>query len=214
MPALTAKNGAQRRQARGKSATRVAHPGVKRSQVPAAARTTPNTGGKANSAVRKPAGLQTAPCRYSPALGVDDYARRLVRATPLERIEIERQGVSGAFIKALAQHLGMPAIRMFAVLRVPKATAEKKAAAGAMMSGRGAQAAIGLASLLGLAQDLVADSTAPGARTFDTAKWLGQWIERSQPSLGGCRPADLLDTPTGYDVVERLLGSAASGAYQ
>jgi uncharacterized protein (DUF2384 family) len=32
--------------------------------------------------------------------------------------------------------------------------------------------------------------------------------------LGGRRPADLLDTPTGVEVVARLLGSLESGAFQ
>lgn len=37
----------------------------------------------------------------------------------------------------------------------------------------------------------------------------------SGPSpLGGRKPADLIDTPTGVEVVARLLGSIESGAYQ
>ena len=39
-------------------------------------------------------------------------------------------------------------------------------------------------------------------------------IERPQPALGGRKPADLIDTPTGVEVVARLLGSIESGAYQ
>ncbi|MDH5540593.1 MAG: MbcA/ParS/Xre antitoxin family protein, partial [Rhizobacter sp.] len=37
---------------------------------------------------------------------------------------------------------------------------------------------------------------------------------RPQPSLGGRRPAELIDTPTGIEVVSRLLGSIESGSYQ
>ncbi|MGO4777134.1 antitoxin Xre/MbcA/ParS toxin-binding domain-containing protein, partial [Lysobacter sp. 2RAB21] len=58
------------------------------------------------------------------------------------------------------------------------------------------------------------DSTAPDARDFDWATWLGSWIEQPQAALGGQKPADLLDTPTGLSVVARLLGSLESGAYQ
>ncbi|HEY8707729.1 MAG TPA: antitoxin Xre/MbcA/ParS toxin-binding domain-containing protein [Burkholderiaceae bacterium] len=32
--------------------------------------------------------------------------------------------------------------------------------------------------------------------------------------MGGRKPADLIDTPTGVEVVARLLGSIESGAYQ
>ena len=59
--------------------------------------------------------------------------------------------------------------------------------------------------------ELITDAAAPG---FDAARWLGQWIEQPQAALGGQKPADLLDTPTGLSVVARLLGALASGAYQ
>ncbi|MFO1356707.1 MAG: MbcA/ParS/Xre antitoxin family protein [Gammaproteobacteria bacterium] len=53
-----------------------------------------------------------------------------------------------------------------------------------------------------------------GGADFNAARWLGKWIETAQPALGGRKPADLLDTPTGLDMVSRLLGSIQSGAYQ
>ena len=145
---------------------------------------------------------------------VDSYVRRFAKATPMEIVEIERQGVRGSFIKDLARRLEIPTSRMFGILGVPKATAEKKAAAGEMVRGSGGQAAIAMVKLLVIAGEILANSTAPEAKGFDAAKWLGQWIERPQPSLGGRRAADLIDTPTGVDVVARLLGSIASGAYQ
>jgi putative toxin-antitoxin system antitoxin component (TIGR02293 family) len=132
----------------------------------------------------------------------------------MERVEIERHGVSGAFIKEFSRKLGVPAIRVFKILGVPRATAAKKAAAGQLVKGSGGQAAVGMIRLLGIAEEIVANSTAENARDFDAAKWLGIWIERPQPALGGRKPADLLDTPTGVEVVARLLGSLESGAYQ
>jgi putative toxin-antitoxin system antitoxin component (TIGR02293 family) len=108
----------------------------------------------------------------------------------------------------------IPSSRIFRILGVPKATAEKKAATGAMLAGRGGQAALGMMKLLGIARSIVANSTAREARDFDAAEWLGIWIERPQPALGGRKPADFLDTPTGVEVVARLLGSVESGAYQ
>lgn len=151
---------------------------------------------------------------YRSKKGVDDYVRQVVSATPMQIVEMERTGVVGSFIKDLSRRMEIPSSRIFSILGIPKATAEKKAAAGEMVAGSGGQAAIGMVRLLGIAQEIVANSTAPEARNFDAAKWLGQWIERPQPSLGGRKPADLLDTPTGIEVVARLLGSIESGAYQ
>ena len=71
-----------------------------------------------------------------------------------------------------------------------------------------------MVKLLCIAQDIVHDSTAEGARDFDTAKWLDHWIELPQPALGGRKPVDLLDTAKGVEAVVHLLGSIQSGAYQ
>lgn len=145
---------------------------------------------------------------------VDDFVRQVARATPQQLVDIERHGVSGHIVKGLATRLDIPAIRVFDMVGVPKATVEKKASAGDVVSGSGGQAAIGMARLIGIAQELVGNSTAKEARTFDGARWLGQWLERPQQSLGGRRPAELIDTPTGVEVVTRLLGAIESGSYQ
>jgi len=145
---------------------------------------------------------------------LDACVKHVATATPMQIVEIERAGVPGTFIKDLSRAMKIPSSRIFRILGVPKATAEKKAATGAMLAGRGGQAALGMMKLLGIARSIVANSTAREARDFDAAEWLGIWIERPQPALGGRKPADFLDTPTGVEVVARLLGSVESGAYQ
>ena len=67
--------------------------------------------------------------------------------------------------------------------------------------------------LLGLAQEIVANSTSEEAKDFDVGKWLGRWIEIPQPALGGLKPSEVLDTPTGIETVEKLLGALESGVY-
>ena len=151
---------------------------------------------------------------YRRSKGVDAFVSRVSIATPMELIEAERVGVVGIFVKDLSKAMDIPAIRMFDILGVPKATAEKKVAAGEVIKGSGGRAALGMARLLGIAKSIVMNSKAPEAKDFDSAKWLGQWLERPQPALGGRKPADLIDTPTGVEVVARLLGSIESGAYQ
>ena len=146
--------------------------------------------------------------------GVEAYLSKVRQATPMEIMELERQGVHGALIKDLSKSMALSSTRFFSILGVPKATAEKKAAAGERVTGRGGQSAIGMLRLLDIAQDLVDNSTAAGAKGFDAAKWLGKWIETPQPALDGRKPADFVDTPTGVSIVARVLGSIHSGAYQ
>lgn len=169
---------------------------------------------------RSAAALQAIPrpdheaIRYLRKKGVGDFVTRIHVADPLQLVATERDGVASVFVKDLAGELRIPAQRMFAILGVPKATAEKKIASGELLAGSGGRAALGVARLLGMAQAMVEESTAAEARDFDAARWLGGWLERPQAALGGRKPAELVDTPTGLAVVTRLLGAVASGAYQ
>ena len=138
---------------------------------------------------------------------------RLSRAEPLEMVQLEREGVSGQLVKSLAHELDLPMVRFAQIIGAPKATVERNSASGKRVTGSGAYAALGTMRLLDMARDLLAESTHPDARKVDPAKWLGQWIERPQPALGGKRPADLMDTPTGMAMVSRVLGAVSSGAY-
>ncbi|HEX7668712.1 MAG TPA: antitoxin Xre/MbcA/ParS toxin-binding domain-containing protein, partial [Polyangiaceae bacterium] len=143
---------------------------------------------------------------YEPGEGVAAFTAKVSKATPSQLMDVERRGVNGGLLKDLARELNLPASYFFKVLGVPKATAEQKASSGEVIAGAGGQAALGVVKLLGIAKEIVANSTATDAKGFDTAKWLGQWIERPQPSLGGKKPSEFLDTPTGVGVVARLLG--------
>jgi len=145
---------------------------------------------------------------------LDNFVQIISHATPYQLVEFERRGVDGRFLKDLSKRLEIPQLHVFDMIGVPKATAEKKVAAGEVISGSGGQAAIGMAKLIAKAKDIVSNSTAAEAKGFDAAKWLGKWLEIPQPALGGRKPSELLDTPTGLDVVLKLLGAIESGAYQ
>jgi putative toxin-antitoxin system antitoxin component (TIGR02293 family) len=150
---------------------------------------------------------------YDPKTGVPAFVATIRGALPMQLVEVERRGVGGRLLKDIALNMAIPASRLFDIIGVPKATAEKKASNNGVIAGAGGQAALGMVRLLGIAQSIVENSTADEARGFDAAKWLGQWIDRPQPALGGKKPAELLDTPTGIEVVSRILGAIESGAY-
>lgn len=145
---------------------------------------------------------------------LDQFVLTISQATPYQLVELERHGVHSRFLKDLSKRLEVPQMHVFEMIGVPKATAEKKVAAGKLISGSGGQAAIGMAKLIAKANEIVANSTAKEAKELDAARWLGQWLEVPQPALGGCRPSELVDTPTGLAVVLKVLGAIESGAYQ
>lgn len=147
---------------------------------------------------------------YSPER-LDAFVRVVNNAPPMQLLETERMGVDAAFLGDMAKRMDVSYSHLAETVGIPKATAARKLANKEKINGA---AAIALARLLAIASEIVEDSTAPHAQTFDTAKWLGQWIERPQPALGGRKPSELLDTPTGVSMVTKLLGAIRSGAYQ
>ena len=182
---------------------------------------TPTAGSKAKPIRAYPAAAPSAPqgvrekrlddgvLRYAPKQ-FDAFVRAVHTAPPMQLLETERQGVDAAFLAAMAERMAVSYSYLAEALGIPKATAARKLANSEKINGA---AAIGLARLLAMARDIVEDSTAPEAQKFDTANWLGQWIEQPQPALGGRKPSALLDTPTGVAMVTKLLGAIRSGAY-
>ncbi|MDP3883648.1 antitoxin Xre/MbcA/ParS toxin-binding domain-containing protein [Hydrogenophaga sp.] len=129
----------------------------------------------------------------------------------MQTLDTERKGVSAAILTELARRMELPTSYIAMTLGISKATAHRKIAAGALVDGR---PIVGLVKLLALAQTIVDESTASEAEHFDTVKWLGQWIVRPQPALGGYKPAELLDSTTSVSIVAKVLGAIRSGAYQ
>lgn len=142
---------------------------------------------------------------------LDVFVRGVNQAPPMQLLETERAGVDAAFLGDLAKRMDVSYSHLAETVGIPKATAARKLARNERIDGA---AAIALARLLAIANEIVEDSTAPEAKKFNTAKWLGQWIEHPQPALGGRKPSELLDTPTGVSMVTKLLGAIRSGAYQ
>lgn len=144
---------------------------------------------------------------------IDVFLRRVAEATPIERIELERQGMTLPFLRGFAARLGIAAARLFEIIELPQTTAEP-GDKGARVDGSSGHAALALIDLLSTAQEINQCSTSAKAAGLGVAKWLGRWIEVRQPALGGRRPAELIATPTGARVASRLLGALESGAYQ
>lgn len=161
-----------------------------------------------------PALGKRAAIAYDPRLDIGEFAQKVRTANPMQLIETEREGVKGRLVKDLAVRMDIPAVRFYRILGVSKATVESKAAGGRTISGAGGQRTLAMVQLLGMVQEMLDRSTSPEAKGFDAAKWLGAWIERPQPALGGHAPAAFLDTPTGFEIVSKVLGALESGSYQ
>ena len=70
---------------------------------------------------------------------------------------------------------------------------------------------IGFAKLVGQLEAIIQESG--NTEGFDAAAWMSRWLNEPVPALGGIRPADLMDTLEGRDLVSTTLARLQSGAY-
>lgn len=68
-----------------------------------------------------------------------------------------------------------------------------------------------VARLVGLVERIVAESGNP--QHFDAVQWTERWLDRPNAALGGRRPAELMQTAGGRQVVESIVARMQSGAY-
>lgn len=133
------------------------------------------------------------------------------RADPLQRIGWVREGVPSEVLPALSREMDVPREKLYATLGLARATASRKLQAGQRLSADESERVLGLSRLVGQAEAIV--GTLRGDATFDAAKWVAAWLDQPVPALGGLRPADLMDTAEGREVVSNLMARMQSGAY-
>lgn len=137
-------------------------------------------------------------------------------ATTAERIHLERSGVSSHMIEGVIKETGLAAQQLQRLFGLSRATFVKKLRDKAIFNGVPGQSTLALVDLINEAEDMLAvgDLDANKAQDFNLKRWVGMWIQTPQPALGGRRPAELMDTPSGRTCVLRLMGAIQSGAYQ
>jgi len=137
--------------------------------------------------------------------------RTLFLATGLERVEMIRRGVPATVLQQIVRKMDIPKERLYATLRLPRSTIDRKIRNNGTLSAEHSERVIGLERLIGQVEAMVAQSGNP--QGFDANRWVGEWLERPLPALGGAKPADFMDTMEGQELVARLLAQSQSGAY-
>ena len=126
-------------------------------------------------------------------------------------IQIIRAGVPATDISRLAQLMGTTKEHLIKTLDLPRATVDRKAKAHQNLSSEQSERVVGMAKLVGQVQSMVERSGDP--TNFNAAQWVAQWLEQPSQALGGQRPAELMDTVAGQEVVSDLVAKMQSGAY-
>jgi len=129
----------------------------------------------------------------------------------MERADIVEHGVPARFLERLATTLAMSKDKLYDIIGVARATADRKLKADDVLSAADSEHAMGLARLVGQVEQMVGESGDPDG--FDAGRWVAAFLDAPSPALGGRRPRDLMRTSDGRTVVSTLVAQMQSGAY-
>lgn len=141
----------------------------------------------------------------------DERLGAVYRLDALRRITMVRVGVPAVVLPTLAKAMSIPRERLYAMLGLARATANRKLQAGQRLSPDESERVLGLLRLIGQAEAIVSD--AGEAEQFSAAAWVAAWLDRPLAALGGRRPGEFMDTGEGRELLSNLLASMQSGAY-
>ncbi|MBY4899045.1 antitoxin Xre/MbcA/ParS toxin-binding domain-containing protein [Cupriavidus sp. AU9028] len=128
-----------------------------------------------------------------------------------ERIGLVKHGLPASILVALSRDMAVSRDSLYGWLGIARATANRKVKADDLLSKDESESALGLARLVGLVEQVVAESGDPTG--FDAATWTASWLQTPHPALGGRKPADYMDTADGRELVASLVRQMQSGAY-
>jgi putative toxin-antitoxin system antitoxin component (TIGR02293 family) len=140
-----------------------------------------------------------------------EQAVRLYYTSVVDRVSLVKAGVPAKYVKVLSTHMKMPMERFYRTLGLARPTVDRKVRLSKLLNPDESERVIGIARLVGQAENLVRESGGP--REFDAATWVSAWLDRPLPALDGKRPGQFMDTADGRMLVADLLSQQQSGAY-
>ena len=146
----------------------------------------------------------------------DLLSRRLPLASlypfdAIERVEMVKEGVPARLLVLISEDMAIPKDKLYTTIGLARATVNRKLREQQVLSQDESERVLGIARLVGQVSTVVEESGSPEG--FDAAKWVATWLDQPQPSLGGKRPAELMDTADGRSIVSDLIARMQSGAY-
>ncbi|MGJ7914199.1 antitoxin Xre/MbcA/ParS toxin-binding domain-containing protein [Massilia sp. LXY-6] len=140
--------------------------------------------------------------------------RELYQTTPVDRIDLIRNGVSAADFKTFVSGLDVQQEKVFSMLDIATATVNRKASRNEALSREDSEKVVGMAKLIGQVETMLDESGDPELmKDFDAARWLTHWMEEPIPALGGASPSEYMDTIEGQEMISKLLATMQTGAY-
>ena len=119
----------------------------------------------------------------------------------LDYVTASNKGISKLSVSNLAEVINVPMKDMATLLNVSYKTLGRK---------KGTDILDSLSSSLSIE---IANTIAKGLSVFEDTGKLNRWLQKENRALEGKKPFDLLNTPTGIKMINRLLGRIEEGVY-
>ncbi len=132
-------------------------------------------------------------------------------ASELERVTMIRKGVPASILVEMGRTMDISNDLLWTTLALPRSTVTRKIQKKEFLSAEQSERVLGLERLVGQVEEMVRQSG--NTEGFDAGRWVGEWLQRSLPALGGKKPAEFMDTMAGQDLISKLLAQSQSGAY-
>lgn len=124
-------------------------------------------------------------------------------ASPMERVEIIRQGIPFSSIENISERLNRPVKAILSLVGMPQTTYNKKKSERSLLDSRDSELIVLITELLDF-----------GIEVFNNEEEKFQrWLKKPNLSLGGHTPESLLDTITGIEEVRNSLNRIEYGIF-
>lgn len=148
--------------------------------------------------------------QFNQDVGLLNYAD-VFRMEPLDRIAVIRSGVDPESFVEVAKSMQRSKTSFAKMLGLAATTVDRKLQKGQRLTPEQSEPLVSAAKLIGQVQTMIEESGNPEG--FNAAQWFATWLDRPLTALGGHRPAELMSTAEGRELVSKLLDTAQSAAY-
>jgi putative toxin-antitoxin system antitoxin component (TIGR02293 family) len=141
-----------------------------------------------------------------------DLLARVDHAPQVQLFDHVEAGVPASVVDAIAKATGWPQAELQKRLGLPTTTLKRKANDLRPLPPAQGHRVVGFLAVAAKVKRMLDESgDAEALRHFDPEAWLMQWMDTTNPSLGGRTPFEMLKNPVGQRVLEDLLERMRSG---
>lgn len=124
-----------------------------------------------------------------------------VPKSAFEYVRIANKGIKKQSVTRLAELMNIPMKDIAALLNISYKTLGRKKETDTLDS---------ISSSISIE---IAETISKGLSVFEDSDKLSRWLQKENKALQGEKPINLLNTPTGIKIVNKLLGRIEEGVY-